>query len=46
LAWATFAALNWPAAKAQDSTTYPTGFERGVPDLRSSFAAASRAGIE
>ncbi len=43
-AWATFAALNWPAEEKKaksDRTTYPTGFERGVPDLETSFAAAA-----
>lgn len=39
-AWATFAALNWPARGA-DRRTFPTGFERGVPDLGRSFAAAA-----
>jgi hypothetical protein len=39
-AWATFAALNWPAKRSTNPTTYPTGFERGVPDLGTSFAAA------
>lgn len=43
-AWATFAALNWPAEEKKagaDRTTYPTRFERGVPDLKTSFAAAA-----
>ena len=40
-AWATFAALNWPAVHGADRATYPSGFERGVPDLGASFAAAA-----
>lgn len=40
-AWATFAALNWPAQTAEDSATYPTGYRRGVPDLARSFTGAA-----
>jgi len=37
-AWASFAAMNWPA-KADASQ--PTGFVRGVPDTTKSFAGAA-----
>ena len=37
-AWASFAAMSWPA-KADSSQ--PTGFQRGVPDVTKSFAAAA-----
>jgi hypothetical protein len=40
-AWASFAAFNWPAARGTDRVAYPTGYERGVPDRRSSFAGAA-----
>lgn len=43
-AWASFAALNWPAEKAPPtaygSQVFPSGYVRGVPDLDDSFAAA------
>ncbi|MEM8963620.1 MAG: hypothetical protein AAGD38_19210, partial [Acidobacteriota bacterium] len=40
-AWSTFAALNWPALESTDSTTYPTGFVRGVPDTTQTFTGAT-----
>lgn len=40
-AWASFAALNWPAKPGDEATTFPTGFVRGVPNLRSSFLGAA-----
>ena len=36
-AWSMFAAMNWPARAESNAETYPTGFARGVPDLRQSF---------
>lgn len=40
-AWSSFAAYNWPALTSDDTTTYPTGFVRGVPNTRASFVGAS-----
>lgn len=36
-AWSSFAALNWPALASNDSTNYPSGFVRGVPDTNKAF---------
>jgi len=36
-AWASFAAMNWPA---QASSSQPSGYLRGIPDTGKSFAAA------
>ena len=44
-AWASFAAMNWPAKPETDLASYPTGFQRGVPDTSgapgSTFATAA-----
>lgn len=37
-AWATFAAMNWPA---KEDPGQPTGYQRGVPDPDKSFAEAA-----
>lgn len=39
-AWSSFAALNWPALAAPNSSAFPTGFVRGVPDVRKTFVRA------
>jgi len=40
-AWASFAAMNWPAKEQPVSAKFPTGFERGVPSDTESFADAA-----
>jgi hypothetical protein len=40
-AWASFAAMNWPAEWRGVSEELPTGFERGVPSGEESFADAA-----
>lgn len=36
-AWATFAAMNWPAlTNTTDTADYPTGYVRGIPDTSTS----------
>jgi hypothetical protein len=39
-AWASFAAMNWPALTTTDTADYPTGYVRGIPDPNASFIDA------
>jgi hypothetical protein len=40
-AWNSFVAYNWPALASDDSSAYPSGFVRGVPDTARAFADAT-----